>query len=114
MQDRRRSSRERRAARRAPFVAAVRQSAGDALTLALAQDLGESGMKLRVAPPAFASEAPVALAFELPDGGELLHVEGAVVFERADGAYRETGIRFLSLSSRDRSRIARYLDARLT
>jgi hypothetical protein len=113
MQDRRRSSRERRVARRAPFVAAVRQSAGEELTLALAQDLGERGMKLRVPPPARWADEPVALAFELPDGGELLEVEGAVVFERALGAYRETGIRFLSMSPRDRSRIARYLDASL-
>jgi hypothetical protein len=71
-------------------------------------------MRLRCLPRgAPAPAAPLHLSFELPDGGELLTVGGAVVFERADGAYRQTGVRFLSLSARDRARIARFLDARL-
>jgi len=111
MQDRRRTPRERRSTRRIPFVTSVHHIEGEALGLALAQDLGEEGMKLRCLPNPEPTGAPVKLAFELPDGGELLRVEGAVVFERTDGAYRQTGVRFLSLSSQDRSRIAAYLEA---
>ena len=111
MTDRRQTPRERRTARRAPFVAAVRQHHGQEIGLALAQDLGESGMKLRCLPDsARPTSGAITLSFELPDGGELLSIEGAVVFARAEGAYQTTGVRFLSISSRDRSRIARFLD----
>jgi hypothetical protein len=79
--------------------------------LALAQNLGPTGIELkrpsgvRACPP----RTPVRLAFELPDGGDLVHVEGAIVFARAAGAYQSCGVRFESVSHRDRARILRFL-----
>ena len=55
----------------------------------------------------------MTLKFELPDGGELIHVRGQVVFERAEGSWQTTGIQFESISLADRARIARYLDSKL-
>jgi hypothetical protein len=105
---------DRRRARRAPFVASVLKKAGGEVTLALAQDLGESGIQLRqVAGPTYLPRTTVTLAFELPDGGELIRVRGAVVFERADGSWQTMGVRFEAISHGDRQRIARYLDAKL-
>jgi hypothetical protein len=114
MDERRLSPRERRRARRAPFVASVRQDIGTDTQLALAQNLGETGMELRrIADRAFLPRTPMVLAFELPDGGDLISVRGAVVFERADGRYQTTGVRFEAISLPDRARIARYLDSKL-
>jgi len=132
MVERRRAPRERRHSRRAPFVASVRQRAGGGTQLALAQNLGEDGMELRrlpATPAAPAGEPPrlpsgepraavarlasaLDLSFELPDGGALVRVRAAVVFERKDGPYHTTGIRFASISPADRARIASYLRRR--
>ena len=115
MDERRKSPAERRRARRAPFVASVSQRIGEETDLALAQDLGESGMQLRRLPGrAYLPQTPIVLAFELPDGGDLIQVRGAVVFERADGNYRHTGVRFEAISLGDRARIAHYLDTKLS
>lgn len=117
--DRRHTREDRRRGRRAPFVAAVRQRVGAEIHLALAQNLGETGMELRriadgggllsLAP----GRGPMTLAFELPDGGELVRVQGAVVFERACGRFQSVGVRFEAISREDRARIARFLDDRL-
>lgn len=105
---------DRRRARRAPFVASVLKQVGSETTLALAQDLGESGIQLRrVAGATHLPLTDVTLSFELPDGGELIRVRGAVVFERAEGSWATMGVRFESISHADRQRIARYLDAKL-
>src|SRR5690349_124615 len=105
---------DRRRARRAPFVASVLKKVGGETTLALAQDLGESGIQLRrVAGDLHLPRTPVTLAFELPDGGELIRVRGAIVFERAEGSWHTVGVRFEAISHGDRQRIARYLDANL-
>ena len=113
MSDRRRSQPERRERRRAPFVAAVK-AVGDGLQLAQARNLGEEGMELRRAlGPEFLPRTPLHLAFELPDSGELVEVRGAVVFERAEGRWQATGVRFVSLSPQDRARIARFVAQRL-
>ncbi len=109
MTERRRTPSERRAGRRAPFVAAVRQEMGAEVMLAQARNLGETGMELRCVPPAFGSGA-LSLAFELPDGGELVEVSGAVVFERCEGRYFATGVKFENISHQDRQRIARFVD----
>jgi hypothetical protein len=109
MLERRRSAEERRQNRRAAFVAAVRQCMGEETELALAQDLCETGIQLRRAGAACEPNTAVSLAFELPDGGDLLSVDGEVVFERAHGGYQATGVRFLTLSAESRARIARFL-----
>lgn len=111
MLERRRTTVERRCGRRAPFVAAVRHDVGGETELALAQNLGPTGIELkRPAGRAYEPRTPVSLAFELPDGGDLVQVQGAIVFERAAGAsYQTSGVRFLALSPLDHARIQRIL-----
>jgi hypothetical protein len=110
MWDRRKAPIERRGGRRAPFVAAVRHEHSAAVELALAQNLGPSGMELkRPAGATLTPCTPVSLAFELPDGGELVRVRGAVVFEREAGPYQTSGVRFEALSSVDHERILRAI-----
>ena len=106
---------DRRQSRRAPFVAAVRtERGGHSVELALARNLGEDGMEIRRPPGSdFGPGARVSLAFELPDGGHLIELSGAVVSERAEGRFRHAGIRFEGVTPIDRARIARYLDAQL-
>ena len=112
MTDRRRTPNERRRAERAPFVAAVRERAGDGPNaweeLALARNLGETGMEIR---RVRRSEAPtsIMLAFELPDGGAMVEVDAEVVWGRPEGRFETAGVRFGKLSAADRARIARYL-----
>lgn len=97
----------------------MRQRVGAEIHLALAQNLGETGMELRRIADGgglltiASGRAPMTLAFELPDGGELVRVRGAVVFERACGRFQSMGVRFEAISREDRARIARFLDARL-
>ena len=110
MQERRRTPVDRRGGRRAPFVAAVRHRIGPEVELALAQNLGPTGIELkRPAGRAHLPRTPVSLAFELPDGGDVVRVQGAIVFERAAGSYNTTGVRFLQLSALDHARILRAL-----
>jgi PilZ domain len=110
MFDRRSSPRDRRRAARAPLVAAVRQRIGSEVQLALAQDVGPTGMRLRrVRGRAYLPSTPVSMAFELPDGGGVVRVRGEVVFERADGSYQMTGVRFQDLAPFDYARILRYI-----
>ncbi len=110
MEDRRKGAVDRRDGRRAPFVAAVRHEAAGAVELALAQNLGPSGIELkRPAGASYRPRTPVALTFELPDGGDPVRVHGAVVFERAAGAYQTAGVRFEALSPLDYARIVRAL-----
>jgi len=110
MDDRRKSPVERRAGRRAPFVAAVRHETGAEVQLALAQNIGPTGMELKRPGGGDCRPAtPVSLAFELPDGGDLVRVQGAVVFERAAGPYQTSGVRFDALSPLDHARILRAL-----
>jgi len=102
---------ERRRGRRAPFVAAVKHKVGADVQLALAQNLGPTGIELkRPAGKTYMPRTPVTLAFELPDGGEVLRVQGAIVFERAATAgYQTTGVRFLAMTPLDHARIIRAL-----
>jgi hypothetical protein len=109
MSDRRKSDLERRKAQRTPFVAAVKQESGREVELALMQDLGTDGARLKRVGGARAPRSAVSLSFELPDGGDLVRVQGAVVFERAAGGYQTTGIRFTAMTARDHARIARLL-----
>jgi len=111
MHDRRRAPLERRRGQRAPFVAAVRHKIGAEVQLALAQNLGPTGIELKRPPGrAYLPRTPVSLTFELPDGGDLVRVQGAVVFERAiGGGYQTTGVRFLQLTPLDHARILRAL-----
>jgi hypothetical protein len=51
----------------------------------------------------------VSLSFALPDGGDLVRVQGAIVFERAANGYQTTGVRFLAMSPLDHARIVRAL-----
>lgn len=111
MHDRRRAPVERRGGPRAPFVAAVRQEIGGETELALAQNLGPTGIELKRPKSArrCGPRTPVSLTFELPDRGGLISVQGAIVFERADGGYTTSGVRFLALSPLDHARILRIL-----
>jgi hypothetical protein len=110
MMERRRSPEERRRGRRAPFVASVRQRCGEHVQLALAQNLGEHGMELKRLPSQLPQViAPLELMFELPDGGGVIRARATVVFDRREGAYRTTGVRFAALAPADRDRILRYL-----
>jgi hypothetical protein len=78
--------------------------------LALAQNLGATGIELkRPAGRAYMPRTPVTLAFELPDGGDVVRVQGAIVFERAAGGYQTTGVRFLAMTPLDHARIIRAL-----
>jgi hypothetical protein len=114
MNERRRTPAERRKSRRVSFVASVLKRVGRELSLALAQDLGESGMQLkRVSGQSYSPQTAMHLQFELPDGGALIRVRGEVVFERAEGSWQTTGIRFENLSIGDRARIERFLDSKL-
>ena len=91
-------------------MAAVRQRIGSDVQLALAQDVGPTGMKLKRVPGrAYLPSTPVSMAFELPDGGGVVRVRGEVVFERAEGAYQLTGVRFQDLAPFDYARILRYI-----
>jgi hypothetical protein len=108
MGDRRRLTVERRRSVRAPFIASVRERAGERTRLALAQNLSKHGMELR-RPDAVTEPVPLELDFELPDGGGMIRVRGTITFERSDGKYHHAGVRFASLSPADRARIARFL-----
>ncbi len=120
MLERRRAPIERRDGRRAPFVAAVRCTPAGPRPirpddprsdeLALAQNLGPAGIELKRRPgPACSERTPLVLAFELPDGGELVRARGTVVFERSADGYQTCGVRFTQLSPLDHARIVRVL-----
>jgi hypothetical protein len=110
MHDRRFGASDRRRGRRRSFVASVKHCVGAETAVALAQDLGLEGMQLkRVRGRAYLPRTPILLTFELPDGGELVRVRGAVASERAEGAYQRTGVRFERVRPLDRVRIARWL-----
>jgi hypothetical protein len=109
MTERRRAPRDRRYERRAPLVAAVKQKLGAAVQLALAQNVGPTGMLLRCAPgQGFLPSTPMAMAFEIPDGAGLVRVRAQVVWQRANGTLQ--GIQFQDLTPPDHARILRYLD----
>jgi hypothetical protein len=117
--ERRRAERERRAARRAPFVAAVRSAPAGAqgVELALAIDLSESGMRLRRCHGVDADTQPlVRLEFELPDGGPPIVAAGRLLFDHCEGrrageggAFRASGVRFIGLCDEEQARIARFV-----
>jgi hypothetical protein len=110
MMDRRRSSCDRRRDERVSLVTAVKQRIGGEVQLALAQDVGTRGIALRrVGGGALPPRTPVAMTFELPDGGAPVRVRGAVVSERADGTWQRTGVRFDDLSPLDLARIVRLI-----
>jgi hypothetical protein len=110
MTERRRAVSERRSVGRMPFVASVRSTVGSETQLALSQNLGEHGMELRRRPGrALQPRTPVVLIFELPDGGDLVKVRGVVSFERFDGSWQATGVRFVAMSERDWQRIKTFV-----
>jgi hypothetical protein len=108
MIERRSASPDRRREARAPLIAAVKEGVGSEVQLALAQDVAPTGIRLKCVPGA-APRTTVSMSFELPDGGDLVRVRGAVVFERAEGSYQMTGVRFEDLSPLDHARIVRYI-----
>jgi hypothetical protein len=108
MVERRSASPDRRREARAPLVASVRQRVGSEVQLSLAQDVATTGIRLKQVPGRTLRLCEqVSMAFELPDGGELVRVQGAVVFQRADD--QMTGVRFEDLSPLDHARIVRYI-----
>ena len=110
MTERRRAVSERRSVGRMPFVASVRSMVGSETQLALAQNLGEHGMELRRRPGRpYQPRTPLVLVFELPDGGDLIKVRGVVSFERFDGAWQATGVRFVAMSEHDWQRIKAFV-----
>ena len=114
-EDRRQVSLERRETDRRPFVAAVRhEPASGRMHLGQAANLGLSGMQVRrrvhTAEPALAARAPVAVAFALPDGGELLRLQAEVVFDEPQGgAQYVTGLRFADPSAEVKARLRSFL-----
>jgi len=108
--ERRQVDRERRVARRTPFVAAVRSAVNDEARpeLALSMDLSESGMKLRRC-EGHAAAPLVRLEFELPDGGRPIVAAGRLLFDHGEAGYRATGVRFIGLCDEEQARIARFV-----
>ena len=114
--DRRRSARERRFARRAPFVAAVRRAAREVEArdeLALSVDLSTSGMRLR-RPGGEPLYGLVRVEFEIPDGRGPLVATGWLLSDEHDPGQdlRATGIRFVDLDELDAERIAAFVASR--
>jgi hypothetical protein len=103
---------DRRTAPRVPFVAAVRHDDPGPMQLAIAEDLGPTGMRLRRVD---AERGPCRLAFDLSDGGALVEVDGEIVFDGPAGVrdHQRVGVRFLRVSSDDAARIARFVAERL-
>jgi hypothetical protein len=101
----------RRSTERVPFVAGVRKQVGREVHLALAQNLAPAGMKLWRARTLarYPVDTPVELCFALD--GELIYASATIVFERVEGSYHSTGVRFVNLSEDDRKRIAEFTGA---
>jgi hypothetical protein len=109
MFDRRRASRDRRAAERTPAVFAVKKSFGGRISLCQAEDIGTSGITIRrprgtIVP----TSAEVALSFSLPGSGAEIAARGVVVNDGLDGSFRRTGVRFIALRPDDERLIAGY------
>lgn len=104
--ERRQTNSERRRAARIPFIAAVKQKVGNDVRLGLALNLGLGGIALRLAPgEQLKARTSIQLAFDLPDGGELVSITGVVMFSAQCGAYQTSGIKFENISPDVRSRI---------
>lgn len=112
MNDRRRAPRDRRAARRLPFVAAVLRQEGSRRELLQSCDLGLLGMQVRRLADDDAGPGPLPalrLSFELPDGGEVMTLQAQVVFDRLEGSYRKSGLRFFELPVEVEQRLRLFL-----
>jgi c-di-GMP-binding flagellar brake protein YcgR len=108
-EDRRRTERERRQARRVAAVFAVKDTAGQRVQLGQAEDIAPSGMTLRwPKDAALGPECAVTLTFELPDSGAPIAARGTVVNTHRSGRYRRTGVRFVALEPEAERRIAQY------
>lgn len=104
--DRRQTSSERRRAARIPFIAAVKHHIGEELRLGLALNLGLGGIALRSAPgQSLKARTHIELQFDLPDGGELVHVTGIVMFSKLYGAFQTSGIKFENIAPDVHNRI---------
>lgn len=90
--------------------------------LAQSSDLCLGGMRVwrhcGTDEPELPQRTPVRLAFQLPDDGELLEVDGEVVFDRSPSpsgdpsaqTYRATGIRFSAVSEEVLARLRSFLE----
>jgi PilZ domain-containing protein len=109
--DRRRTDRgDRRAAPRAPLIAAVRDA--DAARLFLSQDLGARGMSvLRPEDAKFAPQTPLHVEFELP-GGPFVRVLARVTSDRAGGRCRRTGLEFVAIDREQATLLDAFVRAR--
>ena len=104
--ERRQRSSERRRAARIPFIAAVKQRVGDELRLGLVLNIGLGGLGLRSAPgELLPARTTIQLAFDLPDGGELVQIAGTVMFSKEYGAFATSGIKFENITPAIRRRI---------
>ncbi len=117
--DRRQAASDRRGTGRLPFVASVRHQVvpgPERVALGLSANLGLTGMKVMrpaAGEPDLPSHTPLHLAFELPDGGDLVEVAALVVFDRPrseDSRFRVTGLRFARLVPQVETRIQAFLD----
>lgn len=113
-EDRRRSQVDRRGARRHPFVAAVRASLGQGVSLGQAANLGMTGMLVQrtwgPTEETWPQNTVMRLRFELPDGGDLLELAGEVVFDRPGGRCFTTGVRFGEMPVEAAARLRSFLE----
>ena len=108
--DRRRSDRERRRARRVPVVFAVKNATGGRVQLCQAEDLSPGGMTIKR--PRGGSYTPrtttVALAFALPGTREEIAAEGVITSDATAGSFRRTGVSFIALRPEHQQLIAGF------
>ena len=91
-----------------PFVAAVREEHEERAGLALAVDLSAGGMCLRrVSAPPSPKTPRLRLEFELPDGP--ISVDAELSFERQDGGFVATGVRFVRLGDEEAMRLQSFI-----
>jgi hypothetical protein len=111
--DRRRTDHERRRTNRVSAVFAVKNTVGQSIVLAQAEDIGPTGMTLRWPKDAsFTPSLPVALTFALPGCPDSICARGLVMNARPTGRYRRTGVRFTGLEPHDAALIEQYCAAR--
>ncbi len=112
MTDRRHAARERRQAGRVKAVFAVKKALLDragAFQLCQAEDIAPAGMTIKR--PKGGQVVPrteVALSFALPGSQEQISARGVVVSDAAAGAFRRTGVRFITLRPDHAQLIAGY------
>ncbi|HVR62201.1 MAG TPA: PilZ domain-containing protein [Polyangia bacterium] len=109
MDERRRTKRDRRRARRIAATFAVKNSTGGHVQLCQAEDICPGGMTIkRPKDLSYTPRTTVALAFALPGMAELIAAEGLITSDAASGSFRRTGISFIALRPEHQRLIAGF------